>query len=381
MNKIIILIIACISLFSDAKIGIPYMERGEGHVESMITSPTSESFYTLNNGVVVKWQISPPKKMHSFNVDIDKDKSYTIYVTPDDKKLLLHSKDDISIWDIKSGSLIKQVENKSIPYKKRNVKVAVGIVAGYTFYSLGEDFILKKWNMQTLKLIETHDLKQIRFKRAPWEEEGNCLIHEKPVYLLPTKHTLLYFTANIIYVLDKETYKVLRKIYHTQLNWHLSLSLDSKYLYYARVKSTIPLNMQRYSKYDLDKNIEISMEYDEWAKAIKGKTRFNEKTYRLINYKKQITENSIEVVWDVTRGTQVSKSDRLYHLHKKSNGKDIASFYIYNNKIMLLVKRDGTFQASENARKYLKMKLPSGKILPINEQTYKKFNQTINLKD
>lgn len=40
------------------------------------------------------------------------------------------------------------------------------------------------------------------------------------------------------------------------------------------------------------------------------------------------------------------------------------------------ISKAGYFQATEHARKYLKMKTSKGEIVPINDATFEKFNKT-----
>ena len=382
MKKIILLLMMNVVLFGNTHIGTPYMERGEGKIESVVTSSSSESFFTLNDGEIIKWQISPPKKLHSFSVNIDRNKRYTIYITPNDKTLLLHSKDDISIWDTKTGTLIKRVNIKSLSYNKMDLKAAVGTVDGYVFYSLSEDFILHKWDINTLKLVEIQDMTTLRFSRGPWEEEGNCTIFEKPIYLLSSKNTIIYFTANIIYVLDKKTYKVIRKTYTEWIHGgFIPISIDSNYLYYVKLEMKNHFQTRNYMKYDIKHDRELMIKADAWRKEIKSGKRFYKKTNLLKHYKKQSDFNGTTIVYTKVKATEVSMNDFRYNLYKISNGKYIASLYIYNNDVLFLVKSDGTFESSKNAMMYFKMKLPTGEILPINEETYKKFNQIINIKE
>ena len=53
----------------------------------------------------------------------------------------------------------------------------------------------------------------------------------------------------------------------------------------------------------------------------------------------------------------------------------------FGNEWLLQRKGSNEFMGSENIRKYLKMKTKDGKIVPMNDATFEKYNKQINLKD
>ena len=146
-----LLLILAVDLFGAEyeEIGIPYIEKNTGLIDSAVLAPDGNSFYTLKNDLVTHWQLSPMRRIISFKTNIKNDENrlikYQINLSNDNKRVILYSTKEIQLWDIQSKKHLKTVKED----------LYSGVRSKYGFLTIGEQNVLRIWNDKSLILENT----------------------------------------------------------------------------------------------------------------------------------------------------------------------------------------------------------------------------------
>ena len=335
MIKLLIITLLLIVAIRAEEIGVPYVEEKQGLIQSAVLAPDWNSFYTLKDDLVTKWQLSPIKKLLSFETSIDYKKGsvgYQINVSNDNKRVILYSSKEIQLWDIQSQKHLKTVKEN----------LYSGVRSKYGFLTIGEKNVLRIWDDKSLTLENSIDFNEFI---------------DGPAYSMLNGDNILivnYFDNAISF--DLNTLKIIDMV---RGSWDGFDQLDvDMNTFTTKVKNKYSDKFNPYNFYLYMKDI--------------GKTRLQE---TISSYKGSTNSNEIVLLkfFDNYRFAKASleKSGkfkkRLYHL------------YQFDNTIIL--RFGSTFTGAGNFKKYVKMKTKDGKILPINNATFKEYNKNINLKD
>ena len=105
---------------NDQEIGETYsnqMYQTEGRVDSAVLAPTGDRLYTLNNGVLRQYNLSPLGRINAMKMAFDssqtKEDPYKTFITNDEKRIVIYSNKQLRLLDVASGKLIKTVPFES----------------------------------------------------------------------------------------------------------------------------------------------------------------------------------------------------------------------------------------------------------------------------
>jgi len=350
MKKIIILMmVLVVSLFAgnDKEIGVPYVERGQGSIQSAVLDPDGEHFYTLKDEIISKWQLSPIKKINSFIPKFKSSKNakqknkdnlyrdiYHMDITDDSKKMIFRNTYDIFIWDLENNRLMKRIEKRT----------KWGIIDNSTYKTLNinskYEIDYTEWDIESLKIIKS------TVEHAIYT----------PMYFSINSNVLTMFANNYVIFLDKNNLSV-----------KLSVHVDNNKLCFSNIKQT---NLYCNGNENINMSNGIVEKY---KKNDIGKKYYYGYSHRMASSVKQLSLIPKDLL------IQISKESKApYTFYNNKNDKKIAEFYLFENFEWML-KKGRYFQASSNAKQYLKMRTTSRKIVPINNETYNKYNKKINL--
>jgi len=356
MKNILVVLLLVVGLFgSDSEeIGVPYVEQSEGKTKSSVLDPNGKYFYTLVGETVTKWEFDPIKKVSSFKVELPKNGEIFISnISSDSKKML--------IWNLKSLSLFNLETQK---------KIKTEIIESHTKFRLRwaemdgtifKTIYRKNWNTTIYKEYDTENLKIIKNLALPVACDDPDSISDDHIYINNTKLFRVIFqqASGCVAIFDKNTLKPLNK------NWSISaeciISLDKKNIYCGHgVKGYRHINLETLESETLTKK-----EFDN--KKYLQNSRLNISLFKelslVFNYRRKIHNKRIPSII----------------FYNNVTNEELATFYQFSND-WILIAPNGNFEGSKNIKKYLKMKTLSGKVVPINNATFKKYNKAINLK-
>lgn len=359
MKRILILIMVLVVSVWAEEIGVPYVEKEMGQVQSAVLAPDGESFYTLKDEYVTHWQLEPIKKLSSFKIKLfeeEKRQKYSMYISSDSKKMVVMARMALLLLDLKKKDLIK----------RKKAEFYWGIMDGMVFKTTYNkkivkdnkpirEVVYKEYNIDNLEVT-----KELSLPYLCNESTHRCSEHYMHyinyMYIYSDKLFVLKLD-DIISVLDKKTLKKLDKSWKI---WNKCyFTLDKKFFYCLS-------NNEQYTKINLD-----TLD----AKKIVSKDLVHKKSLHDI-YSNISLYKKLSLVFDFDID---EKSASLDFYNNKLNIK-IAAFYQFKNDEWILINSDGYFEASRDARQYLKRKTLDGKIAPINDETYEKYNKKIILK-
>lgn len=348
--KILILVLILLSGgFAGEEIGRPFISDNKGKVNSMVISKDGEHIYTLKGNLISEYSLSPVKKAGSFKVVLhhpekisNKYKGYQITISNDSKRVILYSANEIQLWDIEDEKLLKTVK----------VSLRLGTMSKYGFLviSQGSENILSIYNDSNLSLV-----KQVHIPYKYPYETGIEGYGETPLSMYPDKNLLFvrYLINGIVFNLD--TFKIEEII---ELNKESVKELKVKY--HGYFKSYI------WRKFMLNYSIGFLTQS---SYVFKDEYQIKE----LVSYR---LRDSSDCEYKIAKLT-VTKSRKKRKL-----------FYLYQFKdAWIVMERPSSgshspglqFTCSGDMKKYLKMKTQDGKVIPINDATFEKYNTKIKL--
>ena len=347
MRMLLVVLFFCVGIFAQEEIGVPYIPKGISQIDSAVLAPDGKSFYTLKDELVTQWQLSPLEKLLSFKTEIvyqNRPVGYQINVSNDNQRIILYSLEELQLWDIKSKKHLKTIKEN----------ISLGTSSKYGFLILTGDNQLQIWSDKDLTLLKTIKIKH------DYEYIGNSY----PYNMINGDNILFinYLEDGLFFDLD--TLKVVDKITHVT-------DEDNK--------------IRRLHSHEISKYKQVYMD--------KYSEKFNFyiwRTYmRFIWYQRYFSTLSSYISPikkdEITLCKLSDKSQYIFtklFLNEKRNPKrEMYYFYQFDDAWILINGRHKFFTGSENIKKYLKMKIKSEEIVPMNDTTFKKYNRQIKLKD
>lgn len=352
MRMLLGVLIFFVSVFAQEEIGIPYIPKGVGQIDSAVLSPDGKSFYTLKDELISQWQLNPIKKIMSFKASLksvsEKYSGLNIHITSDQTKMIISSKEEIQLWDLKTKKLIH----------KKKIKSVWGLIHGDVFITIDEMQNIVKWDTKSLNIIKRVYINELSVPHF-LVQRGNVLVCVNNFQLL---------------TLDIETLKVLDKI---QVYGNLYLSIDQKYFYY-NVQVKVSNKWQLESRKLNIETGEKSKISNDWSKNI-TKSLLARASFFKFPPMIESWSNDYLLTYTKLKVTSVSKPEYRYGLFNIKTRKLIGTFLQFENDEGLFISPDGKFQATKDVSKYIKMKMTTRKVVPINEETYNKYNKDLIL--
>lgn len=346
MKSLLVILVLVVNLFGsdNQKIGVPYIGEDTGLVDSAVLAPDGNSFYTLKDNLVTQWQLTPLEKLHSFKTNImtydangKAEYKININISNDNKRVILYSPKEIQLWDIKSKKHLKT--NKFKDY------VSSGVRSKYGFLTIGENNILTIWNDENLTC-----------KKEIW---FNYFIRFKPFHMFVGDNILIvsYGISDLIYF-NLDTFK-LEYSTRTQENLHELFKVKMSE-FSTRIEKRYPHKFNSYALY--------------WY--LKRLSYWN---LRTMSSHKEIHDN---YTYEVTLRKSTNYIFIKSFLDESGKfKKQFYTFYQFDDAGILIDKRKKYFMGSRDFKKYLEMRTKDGEVVPMNDATFKQYNQKINLKD
>lgn len=339
MKKIVLVLLFAFSLFAgeNEEIGVPYIDSNLGRINSAVLSHDGLSLFTLKEGVITQWQINSLQKQTSFTVKDSKEERFLgwrIHVTNDNSKIILQSDNELQLWDIQTKKLLQSV----------SIKFGAGTISKYGYITVDERE-LKIWDENTLRLANT--ISSFLEFPAEWTKTTPSPVQDWKDLRIPMN---IIVGDNVVIIQYPQ-----KRIY---------LDFETKVF-----------------REDLNKTEALR----EYGKSFCFEKNLAHLLLEIHNDPGVISYNcSVNDINELTSMSLAHKSRNLLRLsinHKKSLS-DVR-LYQFDDALLaeLIFPGDSPFFiAPDSVKKHLKMKMKDGKILPMNDETFKKYNTPINLK-
>lgn len=368
MKKILLVLLFTLSLFAgeSEEIGIPVINSQEEQIESAVLSPDGKSFYTLQGTYLIQWNLSPLKKLKEWQVPLKKittgkewNRFHDIWFLDNYTKILITSIEGMMIYNLKTHTVDKQVEYVS------HSLVKDGDFLYLTHPTeLDEPFSyridLEVWSIPELKRIKSINLTKLSydyynsFSKA-MTVNGNLLVGDSVIFYFPSS------TNKIMMKLDKST-----------LNFKGSGDA------YSRVDVTldgyIDAGRAIYKLSDGSKILDVTPESDK-------------DFYIYAKKNNKVVIDSFQFDNKPSRSTVVGNLCLMRRGHRyvllnvnKDKEKFIDCLAQYKREIIIQRYPEKIFETSSSNSQLLNMKTKDGKVTPMNEATFKKYNQPLNIK-
>ena len=334
MKKIILILVLAIGLYANNGY-IPRVERGVGTYQSAILAPDGKSFYTLKKDLVTHWQLNPIKRLDYFRTGIkstSENNHYNIHVTSDKSKIIINSKEEILLWDLKTKKQIKKLK----------VKTVWGLMDDNIFITIDENRVITKYDTKTLKIFQT---KQLKDPCDNWSDPYGNSCNSIPSFMIKSEDKLIYFSENYFLFLEEDSLDIKKSI---KVGIAGLASMDYKSLYYISMDAprSKMINIKN-EKVNLIESVNLTHYYNEHyllgsfrGKGLRISSRYNYLSFAGTAYR------------------PTSSSRRIFHYAFFNNKKEkpLATFLQFEDGEWILIDVDGYFEtSSDKAKKYLTM--------------------------
>lgn len=338
IKKIVLVLLFAFSLFAgeSGEVGIPYYRDQLFGPDSATLSSTAEKLYTLKGDLVTGYETNPMKMIFSFHTGIEKGyRGCRILVTQDDQRIILFSDEYIQLWDIKTKKLVKKVYFAS----KKAISSQFGLIVLTNSNRLE---ILNDQNLETIR--NTDDDYVYKIKTADNYAYSYC------DEMFTNKNILLLRFYNAVMFIDLETFKIVDQAAYEDNMSPLMISY-----------------LEKYNSFFTDSRLITLLQRDYFAQSER------------LTYSVLTTDNNAydEVFFSHNRKgpVQITKTS-----HDSSKKEKRYLFLQFDDAWLFYEYKTRLFTGSENIKKYLQMKTKDGKILPMNDETFEKYNQPLNIK-
>ena len=351
MIKLLITLLLVIAVRAE-EIGVPYVEKKQGLIQSAVLAPDGNSFYTLKDDLVTKWQLSPIKKLLSFETSIvyqSHSDEYQINVSKDNKRVIHYSLKEIQLWDIENKKHLKTVKEN----------LSLGASSQYGFLALTKSNMLHIWDDKDLTLLKTIKIEH------DYEWEG-----ARYSYNMINGNNMLF----INYVVDGLFFNLdTLKIVDTISN---ITDEDNK------IRNAYGHTISKYRQKYMNK---YANKFNPYLWRTYMKFIWEERYFSTISSYALLTSNDTKfkneiALYKLSNNSQYFFAKVFFNQEGKHKRK-LYRFYQFKDAWVLMDIRKQYFTGAGNIKKYVKMKTKDGKIIPINNATFKKYNKNIDLKD
>lgn len=348
--------------------------REHYRVDSSVMTPDGKRVYVLKNGTLSQYQIEPFRLMRSFKVEIDsvqppgRSDQYQIFITADESKIVIHDKSSIKLLDLTSRGI-----TKSVIHDSQN-----GLLVDKVFVTFGPDNVLTLWNAESLQKIKTiapgykwtgtrqvsHD-EGTSFPNAYSLSRGGSNVFrlgDQIVIYIPAYIASHAGAAGAIFLIDKDTFELEAYIEHHSED--PTLSFDHKSIYVNGLKLREPSKKNAkvekggfwdIQKYDLESGDVTVVKSEKTPKSNAARLSFRGLSPNIP------PAGQFHLLYGQALASPESK-DASKRLYVYENGEAV----LFNNK-------QKTFELTENARKYLRVKVSKDEFIPVDDTTFEKF--------
>ena len=373
MKKILLLLILVLGLFGveSEEVGVPYIEIDQSSKYDAVLAPDGESFFTLKGDLVTQWQLSPFKKLFSFKTGIEEfgppvyqisissdnqtvggrsgaDSRYKISASNDGQRIILYSPktNEIQLWDVKTMKHLKTI--------KEDLQLGTG--TKYGFVSITKDNQIHIRNDKDLSLIKDMDttLTECTYRVSDDESAvGKC----RAFGITNGDNLLSISYSDRGLFIDLDTLEIVDTFFAG--------------LYPYSVKHRIAGG--KYADKFVGKIAQRRAN-----RQVTDNPKVFEHTFSSLRKLNKIEGRKVGVLALTYMMNQYFFVDSSFDESGKEEYKSLYHFYQFEDEWVFLDYRKGFFTGSENIRKYLKMKTKDGKIVPMNDATFEKYNRLLS---
>lgn len=345
-------------------------------VDSSVLTFDGKRIYVLKNGTLSQYQIDPFRLISSFKVGFDsvqppeRSDWHQIFITADESKIVIHDKSSIKLLDLTSRSITKSVSHDS-----QN-----GLLVDNVFVTFGPDNLLTLWNAENFLKIKTiapdyiwtgtkegsHDEGHSFTERYGLSRGRSNVFRLGDRVVIYVSATLRNHGASVsgdIFLVNKDTFELETHIVHYSED--PTLAFDHKSIYVHGLKSVEPRKQNAkvemggfwaYHKYDLESGNVIVV------KPGGSPNRNARLSFRALS-------------------PNIPPAGQFHLLHGQVfvylDDKDALKgqrLYVYEDgEAVLSCYKQNTCELTDNARKYLRMKVSKDEVIPVNDATFEKF--------
>lgn len=371
MQKIVLILLFVVSVFgSDDKLGVPVIDWKKAPIESAVLAVDGESFYTLQGADLIQWNLSPLKKLSAWQVPLKKittgkeqNRFHDIWFLDNYTKVLITSIEGMMIYNLKTHKVEKEVAYRSYSLVKDGNFIYLSHPTHIKDNRYNID--LEVWSIPELKRVKSVNITEM------WEkyigvcyideagtESDNCPIEHLVPFALGSKNiyypTISYDSA---IVLNKSTLKFQGTIEQYSNIFEI---LEGGYL---NTGSAI---------YRLSDDKHIEYKRRGWG--------FKEDYHLKVVQDLRVKPKRYSNIGKLFLKAQINTYPYMFtkHLTKKEIRYILSQ---YNEELVIKPKdnRKYFFNSSSRNTKLLQMKNKDGKVVPMNDATYKKYQTNFNI--
>jgi len=333
----------------EQEIGVPVIPSvGKGrHVDSIFMAPDGEHFYTLYEGALTKYLINPLQKIKSNQIDfkepLSADNFYKVFVTSDEKKLIISKNKDykVILIDVVTGEVIRHISTDegdgeaSDGTKLRRTQRSVMVDA-----ILNNNEFLVFLNNKIL-VFDADTLIEKRSLQIDW----NAGVHLSKVHKVFNR--IIYMSFNGVGTIDENSYKKL-ELYR-----------------YREARDIQSCGRLRETKFNFDLNGINNNKIN----------KFNVCGYPVDNNEAFADKRTIQLGFGPisTAGSYLISSYKFTLENLKTNKKYKVVQYPNGEIILFDTSSERNLALTSKARDHLRMKNSAGEIVPMNNITFKKY--------
>lgn len=348
--------------------------RGMGMVDSAMLAPTGDRLYTLKDSVLRQYNLSPLRRISAMKVVFDSRQvaatPYKTFITNDEKRIVIYSKTQLRLLDVKTGRIIK-----TVPFQSE-----LGVLNGNEIFTLDNDNKATVWSADGL--TKKREFEATAEER--WSDNKNYNITGSTLIKV-ANHIILHRPAfssgnGKIFVFDGASYRQIWNAGHNDyIPSAISYDLNTVYvpnggrLRHFGVSIDHIEEFRKNNKERIGEMLKINIATAQVEDMCK---REDYKLPRYIVMARGAAEQQISLThqYHLTRYSTYNFYVFFYRQSEKS--RQTKAFLQFEDGEAVFISKAGFFQATENARKHLKMKDSKGEIVPINDETFEKFNKT-----
>jgi len=368
MKKILIVLLLCIGVYAQEH-DKEYFPRMRGYsfvIESAVLMPDGEGFYTFSDGKIGIWGFNPIKLLDSFEIEKEWNPSGAnrvgIHVSSDKKRLLFHSRYGLQLWDLKKRKLIKKVPKGKVPWR-------LSSYSNYGFVTLDYFSQLTLWDDKTLKI-----LKQTNLPHGEEYSRAGDDSRYPPWNMLVGKNILNVNYYNESYFVDLKSLKIVETLHDNREERVIRREVLRQKSEENKSKG-IKKDKLEFIVISKNRRVYFNKYKDEFPSSIWEFYMSHAWAYNLASTMSSYTNNqgSSLILYQfkkytlkLSRPTSKQTMDiQYFNLWQHDN-----AWYVEDNNHF--------FNASSNARKYLKMERQGENSKPMSDAIFKRYFKTLN---
>ena len=368
------------------EIGVPQaMEVQPKGCFGVVLSPDGDGFYSVRDGLLTHYQVTPFKKIGSIAIDqeqlkdIPEKESCRVLITDDHSKLILVFREWIVLLDSRTGKISKKLEREGELRRKGSESSTLNgddLVFLGKFPGPGE--VVEGGQVFRLTVV---DARSLEFKRQISELDkrfGFLYSNDSAPFITKIQDRLYLSSGRSLVVLNSKTYAP-ESALSSRFSIAVRISKDYRKLYVSGARFVT----DHFSHIDKD-----------YGEAVENTTAVFDQKTRHISFEKidfdklretkRLHDQFDPILFSPNQSRSkdyVTGSLRKYALIRSRNTGTASFFYQYESGEAILIEtrpkgplRYENFQLTPGAKQYLMMKDSTGKVVPINDATFEKYH-------